>query len=303
MRSGKPMAKFPEGGQLAATARLFSSSVIHQMARRGKSPLFSRLVRAASLTDSIDPTSSIRHVFDVAFRFLAQREFRHEYVYKAAIAHKVLLGTHSLRTASMLSEYRVGACKADVVILNGTSTVYEIKSERDRLDRLQTQIPEYLKVFASVNVISGENHVRAVLDRVPTEVGVMVLTERFRISTIREAINEPARIVPSVLFDSLRVHEARRVLEKAGVHVPVAPNTLQRRLLRERFAALDSRVAHDATVSVLRAARTLTPLGELVEALPDSLRAAVLAARLRKQDHDRLLSAVNTPLNSALGWS
>lgn len=45
------------------------------------------------------------------------------------IANKILLGKHSLNTSHMLSEFRVGYNKADVVIINGTSSVYEIKSE------------------------------------------------------------------------------------------------------------------------------------------------------------------------------
>ncbi|MEI9986083.1 MAG: sce7726 family protein [Aliidongia sp.] len=53
-----------------------------------------------------------------------------------SVTQKILMGKHSLRTASMLNEFRAGSCKADLVILNGTATVYEIKSERDSLTRL-----------------------------------------------------------------------------------------------------------------------------------------------------------------------
>ena len=171
-----------------AVARLFSSTVLRELARRERSSLFRRLVTEASLIRAIPPENPIRNLFEVAFHSLKRKDHRHEYVYKAAITHKILLGTHSLRTAAMLTEFRVGNCRADVVVLNGTSPAHEIKSERDRLDRLQSQVSAYLRVFANVNVIAGENHVADVRDSVPREVGILVLTSKNQISTDRKPI-------------------------------------------------------------------------------------------------------------------
>ena len=109
-------------------------------------------------------------MFDAAFATLRQSGLRNEYVYKAALTHRVLMDKHSLRTACMLSEFRVGECKADIAILNGTTTVFEIKSERDLLMRFERQIDAYRRVFASVYVIAGENHVEAVLRAAPLDV-------------------------------------------------------------------------------------------------------------------------------------
>ena len=122
--------------RLAAISRLFSSSVVREMARTGKSAMFARLVKSSRLMDSLSEVKLVSGFFEEAFSLLKREGFRHEYIYKAALTHKVLLGTHSLQTASMLTEFRVGECKADVAILNGTATVYELKSERDSLKRL-----------------------------------------------------------------------------------------------------------------------------------------------------------------------
>src|SRR5581483_570090 len=151
----------PSSEQLAAISRLFSSSVIREMARKGKSPIFARLASKSFLVDSRTEKQQVSSIFDKAFALLEREGFRHEYVYKAALTHKILLGRHSLQTASMLNEFRVGQCKADLVILNGTSTVYEVKSERDSLARLERQIAAYRTVFARVYVIAAEKHVTA----------------------------------------------------------------------------------------------------------------------------------------------
>lgn len=85
------------------------------------------------MLDNAGSGATVGDVFDQAFEILKVAGQRDEYIYRAAISQKILMGTHSLRTASMLNEFRAGSSKADLVILNGTATVYEIKSERIRL--------------------------------------------------------------------------------------------------------------------------------------------------------------------------
>jgi hypothetical protein len=288
--------------QISAIARLFSSSVIRELARRGNSPLFARLARQALAPSRI---SSARHVsgfFDAAFDVLKKADCRHEYIYKAALTHKVLLGTHSLQTASMLNEFRVGDCKADVSILNGTATVYEIKSERDSLSRLEKQIETYKQFYAKVYVIAGENHIDGVRSLVSRDVGILKLSNRHQISTLRDAADRPDRTSSLTIFESIRTDEAKRILALMDRVVPDVPNTKIRAALREQFLNLNSRSVHGAMVQVLKATRNLLPLWALVQNMPNSLQSAALSVPLRRCDHDRLLGAIQTPLQTALQW-
>jgi len=294
--------KVLENHQLSAVSRLFSASLIRELARKGRSPIFARLAKESSLLEVTAPQDPVRNLFDSAFSLLKRKNYRHEYIYKAAITHKVLLGTHSLQTAVMLNEFRVCNSKADSVILNGTSTVYEIKSERDSLTRLEQQISSYRKVFAKVNIITGENHLNSVLAMVPGDVGVLLLTDRFQISTIREAIDSPNRTIPEAIFDSIQLREAKKILKKMNIEIPKLPNTQMHEALRKRFITLTPSEAHDGMVQVLRITRSLLPLAEFVSALPHSIQAAALSTPLRKQDHARLLEAMGTPISEALKW-
>ena len=234
---------------------------------------------------------------------LKRAGLRDEYVYRAAVTHKVLLGKHSLNTACLLTEFRAGACKADLVILNGTATVYEIKSERDSLARLANQVANYKKVFATVNVISGEAHVDAVLAMVPEDVGVMCLSTRDRIQTIRDAIDQPQRVCPVTVFESLRSAEARAVLKKLGVSIPKVPNTQLHAVMRAAFTEQEPSSVHGAMVAILKQTRSLAPLSKLVERLPPSLHAAALSIQVERGEHSRIIEAVSTPLADAMGWA
>lgn len=289
--------------QISALSRLFSSTVVRQLAIKGSSPTFARLVYQSNPLFQNFNLRFVKDAFEAAFEILKTRGLRDEYVYKAALTNRILLGTHSLRSSCMLNEFRVGKSKADVVILNGSTTVYEIKSERDSLSRLQRQLVDYQKVFARVFVIAGKNHVDTVLESTPTEVGVMSLSSRFQISTLREAVNRPQRICPLAVFQTLRTAEAADILAHAGLAIPNAPNTQLRTELRNLFETLAPEVVHDGMVRTLRRTRNLQPLEGLVEQLPDSLHAAALCVPLRKSDHTRLVQAVNTRMKIAMDWA
>jgi hypothetical protein len=289
--------------QLAAISRLFTSSVVHELARRGRSPLFARLAKQSQLLGSFSPDQHVHNFYETAFSLLRREGFRHEYIYKAALTHKILLGKHSLQTASMLNEFRVGECKADLVILNGTATVYEVKSERDSLKRLERQVREYAKVFGRIYVIAGENHVAQIINSVPREVGVLRLNSRHHISTVQEAMDRPERTSPAAIFDSIRTIEARKILQEQGHSIPSVPNTELHSALRALFVKLKPCEAHEGMVRVLKSTRNLMPLSELVSQLPFSLQTAALSVPLRKVDHARLVAAVNTPLAKAMAWA
>lgn len=289
--------------QLSALSRLFSAGVLREMAKRGRSPLFARLLIDTGLQGRQVTIQTVSAAFEAAFADLRQSGARDEYVYRAALTHKILLGIHSLNTASMLTEFRVGTSKADVVILNGTSTVYEIKSERDSLARLAGQLTNYRKLFAKIYVIAGESHVQDVLDGTPSDVGVMSLGRRNQICTEREAEERPNLVCPVTIFESLRSTEARMILRNLNVPVPDVPNTMQYGVMRKCFESLAPEVAHEQMVQTLKKTRKLTMLSGLVEQMPQSLKPAVLSIQLRSADHERLIQAMNTPLDEALTWA
>jgi hypothetical protein len=289
--------------QLSALSRLFSSAVFRELAIKGKSGTFSRLVSELRPTGVFSSARRVRDAFEAAFRILQVSGLRDEYIYKTALTHKVLLGTHSLNTACMMSEFRVEGCKADLVILNGTATVYEIKSERDSLSRLARQLDAYKKVFASVVVIVGESFAEEVLNTTTPDVGVIRLSKRYRISTLRDAQDIPERISPLSVLDSIRTDEAKQILTRLGVEVPSVPNTLLRTELKSRFKNLDPRSLHLEMVRLLKRTRDLAPLSGLLNNLPPSLHAAALTLQINRSSETRLIGAVNTRFREAILWS
>lgn len=309
--NGLPLSIFPIGviggfvspnaSQLSALSGLFSPAVFREIARKGHSALCARLFAQAGVECSVRDT--VGDAFDTAFSVLRRSGFRNEYVYRAALTQNILLGTHSLKSACMLTEFRAGSCKADLAILNGTATVYEIKSERDSLSRLSNQLENYKKVFAKIYVIAGENHIETILQSTPVNVGVMCLNRRNQITRIRDASDGASTVCPVAIFESLRSDEAREILSSLGIFTPDVPNTILRRVMRDAFVGLDPESTHNAMVKTLKRSRSLAPLAVFVERLPQSLRSAALTTQVRCADQERLVEALKTPFSVAMEWN
>ncbi|NIY48805.1 sce7726 family protein [Cedecea colo] len=289
--------------QISALSRIFSAAVFSEMALKGYSALFTRLLwESELLPDFSRSETTIGDAFDSAFTLLRKSGIRNEYVYRAALTHNLLLGKHSLRTASLLTEFRIGSCKADMIILNGTGTVYEIKSDRDSLVRLDNQIINYKKAFSKIYVIAGSAHIDEILDKTPKDIGVLKLVRWNRISTIREAIENTESICSSTICESLRLQESLEVLNDLGIDIPQVSNIKIRGVIKDLFADLDPKVVHQSMIKTLKRTRNLAPLRELLAQLPKALQPAALSAQLRTKDHERLIKTLNQPLDEALKW-
>jgi len=285
-------------------ARFFSSGVLRELAHTGRSAIAARLARQYHLFDQFGPDTAVGEFYDIIFKLLVS-EYRHEYVYKNAIAEKILLGRHSLNTAFMLTEFRADDCKADAVVLNGTSYVYEIKSEMDSFERLDRQLAAYHKTFDFITVITTQRLYRSVEERVPLKVGIRVLADgeyQFRKNPYREAVSNRCNVDPLVIFDSLQRREYLKILKEVlGVSLTHLPNTQIYREAKKYFEKLSPETAHGAMVEVLKHRRDTMRVADFVADVPNSLKAASLSIRLTKEERTRFVDLLYTDI--ALAFS
>lgn len=289
--------------ELAALTRMFSPRVLRELGETGRSSLLARLLTETDIPRVLGVEATLADAFDLAFAALRRMGNRDDYVYRVAITQKIALGRHSLRTATVLNELRARGSKADLVILNGTATAYEIKSERDSFKRLEGQLADYLSVFASVNVVTSPMQVDNALSLAPDDVGVLVLSSRFQLQVVREATDRPERIEPLAMLNTLRVQEAVDVLDGFGLSFPQVPNTRRWDALREIFVGLDPARVHAEAVRVLKSTRSHPELMPFLQKLPTPLRAAALASDLSEDARNRLCVAAWLPLTTVLAWS
>jgi hypothetical protein len=282
---------------LPSLGRMFSPLVMDQIALKGRSGYLSEVCSNSRIIEQIDPSMSLAQFFDLIYMILF-KSYRNEYIYKNAIANKILLGRHSLKTSHMLIEFRVGNCKADVVVVNGTSAVYEIKSELDSFARLENQIKNYLKIFDYINVITSVSQVNKLKSILPDKAGILLLTNRNTISTIRESKSNRKNTNPSILFDSLRKNEYVKAIKEYFGIVPDVPNTQIYKECKELFSKIPAELAHDLTINILRRRRNTRVLKAFIEEAPASLSAYAMSICSQKVKMQALMSRFSKNIGS-----
>lgn len=284
---------------LNAISRIFTPLVLDNVAEKGHSSYLTEVCSNSLLLNNIDMGLPFAEFLNRVYSFLF-KNYRNEYIYKNVIANKILLGKHSLNTSQMLTEFRVGKCKADAVVLNGTSTVYEIKSELDSFNRLERQINAYMQVFDHINVITSKQQAEKLLKDISKIVGILIVTDRKSISTVRESISNKKNIVPEVLFDSMRKNEYLNVIEKLYGAVPDVPNTMIFKECKRLYTMAAPETVHDTTMAELRKRNDASSLAEFLRNAPDSLSAYIISNANNKLKLQALAARFTTNIGTIL---
>lgn len=111
-----------------------------------------------------------------------------------------------------------GVARVDIAVVNGILHGYEIKSDRDNLDRLPEQIEEFSAVFDKITIVVGKRHLYKVINMVPDWWGIVVAKANdnsvvFNIIRDEDFNNNQKKISIARL---LWKEEALRILEQNG---------------------------------------------------------------------------------------
>ena len=143
-----------------------------------------------------------------------------------------------------------GKLRADIAVVNGRLTGYEIKSDQDSLVRLQRQIAGYSRVFDYAHVVATDRHLKRARSMVPHWWGIIAVSAgprgglRFR--TVRRGSQNPKRSAIA-LARLLWRDEIVALLSSLGMH--------GKSLRRERsrlYASLVRRVTTDDLARLVR---------------------------------------------------
>jgi hypothetical protein len=284
---------------LHALSRIFTPLVLDSVAEKGHSLYLTEVCSNSLLLNKIDMDIPFSDFLNKVYGFLF-KNYRNEYIYKNVIANNILLGKHSLNTSQMLTEFRVGKCKADAVVINGTSTVYEIKSELDSFNRLEKQLGAYMQVFDHINVITSKQQAEKLLKDIPEIVGILIVTDKKSISTLRVSISNKKNIVPEVLFDSMRKNEYLNVIEKLYGAIPDVPNTNIFKECKRLYIQKNPEIAHDITMAELKKRNEASSLADFLKNAPDSLSAYIISNANNKFKLQALADRFTTNIGTIL---
>ncbi len=154
-----------------------------------------------------------------------------------------------------------GRVRVDLAVVNGSLHGYEIKSDRDSLDRLAGQADVYSKVLDQVTLVVGERHLAHAMNRIPAWWGITRVDDTSagpELHLVRAEGENPARD-PRALVELLWLPEALAILEARGQARGMRGKP--RRLVWDRLCeSLDTEEISSAVRAHLKArARTSDP--------------------------------------------
>ncbi|WP_273853116.1 sce7726 family protein [Guptibacillus spartinae] len=263
--------------------RLFTRNIFMDLINENDNSLYSTCVER--YVNNITSTKN-RALISEIYNYL-KKEYRNEYYYKNTLLNKLLLGRHSLNTTTALSEIPINKSKADFVLINGKATVYEIKTELDTFDRLDSQLHDYYKAFNNVCVVTSEsNYQKAKRMLEDTNVGICILTDRNTISTRQKPQEDNSKLDHTVLFKVLRKYEFENILLSHYGKLPVTSQVKYYKTCYKMFASIEIDLAYRYVIQQLKQ-RGFIEIDEY-KSVPYELKFMVYFSKYRKNDYLKL---------------
>ncbi|PNH95721.1 sce7726 family protein [Vibrio diazotrophicus] len=138
-----------------------------------------------------------------------------------AVHKKLLKNYHNDPSTLIVDEMGicVGACRVDIAVLNGSLHGYELKSEKDTLDRLPSQVKYYSAVMDKATLVVSECHLSEAKKLIPDWWGIKVVSKGKRGAiniTHERAERRNQNVNPLSLAQLLWKDECLSLLDKWG---------------------------------------------------------------------------------------
>lgn len=245
-----------------------------------------------------DPESKENGILISEIYKLMSKSHRNEYFYLNTLLNKLLLGKHSINTTTALTQIPIGKSKADFILINGEAVVYEIKTELDTFERLDTQLKDYYKAFNHVCVVTSENNfgkLSALLNNEP--VGIYVLTKKNTLSkrSKKEPKEENRYLSHTAIFKILHKSEFESILLSRYGYLPMVSQVFYYDKCFALFADIPVLTAYTMALDVLKKRNRI--LIKEFQKIPYELKSLMYFSNISSED----LNALNRFLTKKFG--
>lgn len=199
---------------------------------------------------------------------------RNEYFYKNELLNSLLIQNKNLSSCSALTELPVANSKTDMIFVNenDVGTVYEIKTELDTLNRLESQIQDYYKAFSYMYVVTSSSHLQHLCQALEgTNIGIIELTDNREFVHRKEATRNTDILSHDVLFRILRKKEFESIVLKYFGELPDVSDFVYYRTCFGLLKNLDIILFQKEVMSCLRKRNLVQDVDGFVENVPYEL--------------------------------
>ena len=233
--------------------------------------------------------SFIKHAYQVL-----QRNYQNEYVLKNSFLSKWLINELGETNSIIFNEFRVGKSIADLVIFNGVSKAFEIKTEFDSDARLEGQLKEYRRAFNEVYLIIPKSKL-AEYHKYSSEIGI-ILFDNSALGPF-ELINKPIfqkAIDPSIIMEVLHTQEYKNIVIQYYGELPQMNSFNQFEVCSKLIHSIPLECLNRLYLKQLKLRKNNIVLSNRYFT---ELNQISLALKLSKEDKKLLINKLKTPIN------
>ncbi len=224
--------------------------------------------------------------------FILKHNYRNEYIYKNTIINELLIAKYGLETTIALNEFKTNKSIADLVLLNGSSKVFEIKTELDTPIRLESQINDYKKVFEEIYIVTYHSLVDKYISFIDKEIGIVSLKEDLKLTTVRVA-NKNSNFDNTAILKCLRKPEYINVLEKHFGFLPKTTDVKFYRACKDLFLKIPSKTLHDLMLVELKKRKIKEEELLTAKSTPDYLKYICYTLDFDQNEYKKLSNILN----------
>lgn len=227
-----------------------------------------------------------------AYRTVETR-YRNEYVLKNNFLTEWILTEIGESNSRVFSEFRVGKSVADLVIFNGISKAFEIKTELDSDQRLPLQLTHYSQLFNEVYLIVPESKADAYL-KYNGMAGLITYCETGRHFNLTRKAPRNIRVCPETVMGSLRSEEYKWIVREHYGELPTMTSFTQFNICQ----ALIQRIPHESLNALfIGAMKRRKQHGVFSTRYYRELNQLALAMRLSEVQRRELIASLDVPIN------
>lgn len=221
--------------------------------------------------------------------------YRSEYVYKNKLIDELLVKKRCFGNTVALNEFHIGNSIADLVLMNGKATIFEIKTEFDNLTKLSKQVDDYYAFATDVYVVAHSNHLNKLLEIYDdTNVGIIELTRRNALKYHKKALSNHKKLDHLTIFKSLRKAEYISVLKSHNIKVPNVPNTMFFKSCLALVKTINIIDFQKSAMKILKNRNIKNP--ERLDSVPNYLKYVCYSLNLSVLEYQRLDEFLKTPM-------
>lgn len=276
-----------------AISAMFTVPTFKEIFKSGYSDYFVEKINKYRKLIGIRNDTKIKNVVNKTYNYLSLN-YRNEYIYKSIIANKLFLERHDLNNATLINEFRIGRSIADVVIINGTNTVYEIKTELDSPDKLKKQIEDYKKISPKVYLVTHHTLINKYADLInKSSVGLISLSQENNFTVVNEALTDSNFLNNTVMLETLRKEEYSSIIQNYFGSIPQVSNIKFYRECQNLIQQIEPEKFHEMMLKKLRE-REIEEMN-LVQSnnVPFELKHICLCSNPNKIEYQNLFNFLN----------